>query len=199
MRWLPASEALEGEQIRLDPNTRFQKLLGFAAALTDAACYTLNRLQGSSRDQLFQELFHSSQLGLSVCRICVGSSDYSTKIYSFDEGEPDPDLTRFSIDHDREYILPVLKQASKVNPDLFLFSSPWSPPGWMKFNNSMLGGSMRNHYFSSYANYYMKFLQTYAAEGVPVQALTTQNEVDTDQDGVYLATRGRDTFRPATT
>ena len=70
-----------------------------------------------------------------------------------------------------------------MNPDLFLFSSPWSPPGWMKFNNSMLGGSMRNHYLGVYAQYFLKFLQGYAAEGVPIQAVTSQNEVDTDQDG----------------
>jgi len=122
-------------------------------------------------------------MGLSTGRICVGSSDYSTKVYSYDDGEPDPDLTRFSIEHDREYILPMLRQARQANPDLFLFSTPWSPPGWMKFNGSMLGGSMRNHYFPVYARYYLKFLQGYAAEGVPVQALTTQNELDTDQDG----------------
>jgi glucosylceramidase len=122
-------------------------------------------------------------LGLSVGRICVGSSDYSTKLYSFDDGDADPDLTRFSIEHDREYILPMLRQARQVNPDLFLFSSPWSPPGWMKFNGTMLGGSMRKHYLPAYAQYYLKFLQAYAAEGVPIQALTSQNEVDTDQDG----------------
>jgi hypothetical protein len=67
---------------------------------------------------------------------------------------------------------------------LFYFPSGWfQPPGWMKFNGTMLGGSMRNHYFPVYAKYYLKFLQGYAAEGVPVQALTSQNEVDTDQDG----------------
>jgi len=92
-------------------------------------------------------------------------------------------LQRFSIDHDREYILPVLRQAREVNPDLFLFSSPWSPPGWMKAGGSMLGGSMRPKYLSSYAQYFLKFLQAYAAAGVPVQAVTPQNEPDTDQDG----------------
>lgn len=98
-------------------------------------------------------------MGLSIGRICVGSSDYSTKVYSFDEGEPDPQLKRFSIEHDREYILPILRQARKTNPELFLFSSPWSPPGWMKANGSMLGGSMRKASFPVYAQYYLKFLQ----------------------------------------
>ena len=122
-------------------------------------------------------------MGLNVCRTCVGSSDYSTKVYSYDEGGPDPELQHFSIEPDRAYILPMLREARKVNPDLFIFASPWSPPGWMKANGSIWGGSMRRKYMSAYANYFLKFLQGYESEGVPVQAVTIQNEVDTDQDG----------------
>ncbi len=186
-RWEQASEIPGTDQIRLNPSLQFQPILGFGGAFTDAACYTFDQLAPSAREQLFHELFHPSEMGLSVGRICVGASDYSTKLYSFDDGEADPDLSRFSIAHDQEYILPVLRQARTANPDLFLFSSPWSPPGWMKFNGSMLGGAMRNHYLPVYAQYYLKFLEAYRAEGVPVQALTTQNEVDTDQDGTMPA------------
>src|SRR5207302_10964140 len=122
------------------PTQRIQTFHGFARALTRDECYTFIRLTTDEREKLFHELVHPSEMGLSVGRICVGSSDYSAKLYSYDEGEPDPDLTRFSIDHDREFILPVLRQACQANPDMFLFSSPWSPPGWMKFNGTMLGG-----------------------------------------------------------
>jgi glucosylceramidase len=181
--WRPAVGTLTGDQVQLNPTIKFQEILGFGGAFTDATCYIFNQLAPSAREQLFHELFDRSEMGLSTGRICVGSSDYSTKVYSYDDGDADPDLARFSIDHDRQYILPMLRQARQVNPDLFLFSTPWSPPGWMKFNNSMLGGSMRSQYFAVYAKYYLKFLQEYAAEGVPVQALTSQNEVDTDQDG----------------
>ena len=181
--WRRASSTAAADKLRLNPSTKFQQILGFGGAFTDATCYMFNQLAPAAREKLFHELFHPSEMGLSTGRICVGSSDYSTKLYSYDDGEADPELKRFSIEHDRGYILPMLRQARQVNPDLFLFSSPWSPPGWMKFNNSMLGGSMRNLYFAAYANYYLKFLQAYAAEGVPVQALTSQNEVDTDQDG----------------
>jgi len=181
--WGPAPEAPAVNQIRLDTSKKFQKVLGFGGAFTDAACYMFNQLAPAAREQLFHEMFHPSEMALSVCRICVGSSDYALKAYSFDEGEPDSDLARFSIAHDREYILPVLRQARQANPDLFLFASPWSPPGWMKSNGSMLGGSMRRHFLPVYAKYFLKFLQAYAAEGVPVQAVTPQNEVDTDQDG----------------
>src|SRR6266498_3078341 len=181
--WQSASGSNAPDTVVVDPNQKFQEILGFGGAFTDAACYTFNRLDPAARKKLFHELFHPSEMGLSVCRTCIGSSDYSTKAYSFDGGDADPDLTRFSIDHDRAYILPMLREARKANPDLYLFSSPWSPPGWMKSNGSMLGGSMRRQYMPSYANYFVKFLQGYEAEGVPVQAVTVQNEVDTDQDG----------------
>ena len=172
-----------GSVIELNPAKKFQEMLGFGAAFTDAACYTLNRLDAPVREQLFHDLFHQSEMGLNVCRTCMGASDYSTEIFSYDEGEPDPEMKRFSIAHDRAYVLPMIREARKQNPELFLFSSPWSPPGWMKAGGSMLGGSMRQHYFAPYALYFVKFLQAYAAEGVPVQAVTVQNEVDTDQDG----------------
>jgi glucosylceramidase len=181
--WRRAFSTPGTDLIRLNPNTKFQQILGFGGAFTDASCYMFSQQAPAAREQLFHEMFHPSQMGLSIGRICVGSSDYSRKVYSYDEGEPDPELTRFSIEYDREYILPMLRQARGVNPELFLFSTPWSPPGWMKFNGSMLGGSMRKFYLPVYAKYYLKFLQAYDAEGVPVQALTPQNEVDTDQDG----------------
>lgn len=185
--WSAAAAPAHGDQIQLIPGKKFQEILGFGGAFTDATCYTFNQLDAQAREQLFHEMFHPSEMNLSVCRTCVGASDYSASLYSFDDGDADPDLKRFSIDHDRKYILPILRDARHANPDLFLFSSPWSPPGWMKFNGSMLGGSMRKFYFAVYAQYFLKFLQGYAAEGVPVQAVTSQNEVDTDQDGTMPA------------
>jgi glucosylceramidase len=126
-------------------------------------------------------------MSLNVCRTCIGSADAAASVYSFDDGDPDPELKRFSIDHDRAYILPVLREARAVNSELFLFGSPWSPPGWMKDNGSMLGGCMRHTYMPSYAKYFVRFLADYAAAGVPVQAITIQNEVDADQQGLMPA------------
>lgn len=182
LKWKSAG-ASKGAVIEVNPAKKYQEMLGFGAAFTDSACYTFNRLDASVRETLFHELFHPSEIGLNVCRTCIGASDYATEMFSYDEGEPDPDMKRFSIAHDQPYVLPILREARKQNPDLFLFSSPWSPPGWMKAGGSMLGGSMRQHYFAPYALYFVKFLQAYAAEGVPIQAVTVQNEVDTDQDG----------------
>jgi len=182
LEWRPAT-ASDPAAIILDPSRTYQEMLGFGAAFTDAACYTMNELPSNARQQLLHDLFHPAAMNLSVCRTCMGSSDYSTKVYSYDEGDPDPEMKRFSIEHDRSGILPILRQARAINPELFLLASPWSPPGWMKANGSMLGGSMRKHWFAAYATYFVKFLQSYAAEGAAINAVTSQNEVDTDQDG----------------
>jgi glucosylceramidase len=175
------------EHDRSESAEKLQPILGFGAAFTDAACYLFNSLGPKARTELFNKLFSPSQMNFNVCRICIGSSDCSTAIFSYDDGEIDPDLSRFSLAHDHEYVLPVLRQAKAVNPDLFLFASPWSPPGWMKSNGSMLGGCMRHTYMASYADYFLKFLRAYERAGVPVQAATVQNEVDTDQDGTMPA------------
>ena len=168
----------------INPKEQKQEVVGFGGAFTDATCYTLNRLEPGVRKELFHEFFAPEEMHLSAGRICIGASDYSVKAYSFDDSpEPDPELTRFSIDHDRDYIIPILKEARAINPNLWLLGSPWSPPGWMKFNNSMLGGSMRRKYLGVYADYFIKFLDAYAAAGVRVNSVTSQNEVDTDQDG----------------
>jgi glucosylceramidase len=188
LTWKPAGNlaagAVAADAIVLNPAEARQEMLGFGAALTDASCYVLSRLAAAEQQALLHELFAPGEMALNVCRTCIGASDYSQTVYSFDDStEPDPELKKFSIDHDRAYILPILSAARRVNPELFLFSSPWSPPGWMKSNGSMLGGAMRNHYFEPYAQYFLKFLAEYKAAGVEIDAVTVQNEVDTDQDG----------------
>lgn len=181
--WKPA-EQVAAEAIMLDPSNTKQEMLGFGAAMTDASCYLLSQLTESERQSVMHDFFAPSEMAMNVCRTCIGSSDYSRTVYSFDDSnEPDPELKKFSIDHDKAYILPMLREARKVNPDLFLFSSPWSPPGWMKPNNSMLGGTMRKTNLAPYAQYFLKFLEGYKAEGVTIDAVTVQNETDAEQEG----------------
>lgn len=185
--WTRVLEPVSEDVITINRENKFQSVLGFGAAFTDGTCHLFNQLAPAIREDLFHRLFHPSEMALNVCRTCIGSSDHSASIYSFDDGGPDPELQRFSIAHDRTYILPILRQARSVNPDLFLFSSPWSPPGWMKDNGSMLGGCMRHTYMPSYANYFVKVIQAYEREGIPIQAITIQNEVDADQQGLMPA------------
>lgn len=184
---LPVWRTVSAERsagIHIDTTKHYQEILGFGAAFTDASCYLLAELDEQKRAALLNDLLGPNGLRLSVGRTCIGASDYSRFAYTLDESpDPDPELQKFSIEHDREYILPILRDAQKVNPNLFLFSSPWTPPGWMKAGYSMLGGSMRKRYLSAYAEYFVRFLQGYSQDGVNIQAVTVQNEVDTDQDG----------------
>lgn len=183
LEWKQAG-AIAADAIALDPGATRQEMLGFGAAMTDAACYVLSQLGDSEREPVMHDLFAPDEMALNVCRTCIGASDYSRTVYSFDESkDPDPDLKNFSIDHDKAYILPMLREARKQNPDLFLFSSPWSPPGWMKPNASMLGGCMRKQSFDPYARYFLRFLDGYKSEGVAIDAVTVQNETDAEQEG----------------
>jgi glucosylceramidase len=181
--WTKAARRAAAADVTVDPTKPAQTILGFGAAFTDAACYTLSRLSDDDRANLLHTMFGQDQHALSVGRITIGASDYSTAAYSYDDGAADPELKRFSIDHDRDYILPVLRAALNVNPDLFLFASPWSPPGWMKYSNSMLGGNIRPENIPTYARYIQKFVEAYAAADVKVRAVTVQNELDADQGG----------------
>lgn len=175
-------KARPGHTIELLPDHTFQSILGFGGAFTDAACNVFSRMPAGLRKRLFHELFE--ELRLNTCRTTIGASDYSTEAYTYDESsEPDPQLEHFSIAHDRKWVLPMLRQALKVNPDLFLFSSPWTPPGWMKPTNSMFGGNMARRYMDAYARYFVKFIAAYKKAGVSIRAVTVQNEVDTDQGG----------------
>jgi glucosylceramidase len=183
LTWTSA-EQISAEAIVLNPTATRQEILGFGAAMTDSSCYVLSQLSDSERQSVLHDIFNPAEMAMNVCRTCIGASDYARTVYSFDESDtPDPDLKKFSIDHDKAYILPVLRESRKHNPDLFLFSSPWSPPNWMKPNKSMIGGAMRKTSFDPYARYFLKFLEGYKAEGVPIDAVTVQNETDAEQEG----------------
>jgi glucosylceramidase len=181
--WMTSAEP-GAASIIVDANTTKQEVLGFGAAMTDSSCYVLGEMKEDERQALIHDLFAPGEMAFNVCRTCVGASDYARNLYSFDESDtPDPEMKKFSIDHDKAYILPMLREARKQNPELFLFSSPWSPPGWMKPDKTMLGGAMRRTNFGAYALYFQKFLEGYKAEGVLIDAVTVQNETDAEQEG----------------
>lgn len=169
--------------ISVDVSKTYQDILGFGAAFTDSACYVIDGLPADQRTALLEELFTPSAMGLNVCRTCIGASDYARVAYSYAEVPNDMELQHFSIAYDQSYIIPVLRAARDVNPDLFLFASPWSPPGWMKTSSSMLGGWMREQYLEVYARYFLRFIDEYIKAGVRIDAVTPQNEVETDQLG----------------
>jgi len=191
--WLNSASAAAGsataELIHIDEADVRQTILGFGAAFTDAACSLISRMKPEAQEKLLHEFFSADGMRLSAGRLCIGSSDYAREAYSYDDvREPDPEMKHFSIDHDRDAVLPVLRAALRINPELFLLAAPWSPPGWMKSGGSMMGGSMQKQAFAAYAQYFVRFLEAYKAEGVQVGAVTSQNEVDTDQEGKMPAT-----------
>ena len=181
--WTPLQRQ-SADAIVIDPSSVRQEILGFGGALTDATCYVISQMPEVQRAALLEELFSPGGMALNVCRTTIGASDYSLSAYTYDDSPtPDPELKKFSIDHDKACILPILREARHINPGLFLFSSPWSPPGWMKSSNTLFGGAMRFRYLGAYAEYFRRFLAGYQAEGVEVDAVTVQNETDSEQEG----------------
>lgn len=167
--------------IAIEPKKTYQTIDGFGASFTDSSAYLIDQvLEANDKASLMTKLFDLEQgIGLSVIRNPMGASDYARTIYSYDDqpaGQVDPELKDFSIAHDLESILPLTKWAGEINPDLQVFASPWSPPGWMKTSGIMNGGKLKGEYYEAYANYFVKFIQAYQKRGIEINAITPQNE-----------------------
>ena len=170
-----------GVVIDVDPATRYQEMAGFGAAITDASALLIQkRLDPAQRAALMQELFgRNPGIGLSFTRLTIGASDFSPEHYSFDDmppGRTDPTLQHFSIEPNRAAVLPTVKAALAINPQLRVMASPWSAPGWMKSTDSLITGTLKPEAFSSFAQYLSRYVSAYKSEGVPIFALTLQNE-----------------------
>ena len=171
-------------QISVNENQLDQQMDGFGASLTDGSAWLMsNKMSKSQRDKLLEQLFSPTKgIGLNFLRQPMGASDLtapSSGEYSYDDmpkGQTDPNLTHFSIAHDEAYIIPLLKQALQINPGIKIVATPWSPPGWMKSTDSMEGGTLNPDAYVPYANYFVKFIQAYQAQGIPIYAVTAQNE-----------------------
>ncbi|MEP6549630.1 MAG: glycoside hydrolase family 30 beta sandwich domain-containing protein [Gemmatimonadales bacterium] len=173
--------------IEVDESKSYQQMIGFGAAMTDASAYLIqNKLSAADREALLQDLFgRDGGIGMSFIRVPMGASDFSLRHYSYDDmpaGQADSALTHFSIDADRAEKLPLLRRALAINPDLKLMASPWSPPGWMKTTNSLIKGTLQPKFLDSFASYFVKFIRAYEREGVPVYAISLQNEPNFEPD-----------------
>ncbi len=179
------SEATDVTAITIDPKRTFQPILGLGASFEHTTCSNLARMPAAERDRAIAELVASNGAGMNLMRVCIGTSDFCGEDwYSYDDlppAETDPDLLHFSIGRDRDYILPVLRRARELNPYLLYFASPWSPPGWMKTSGNMIGGELLPKYYGVYAQYFVRFIQAYADEGIPIYAVTVQNEPGVDR------------------
>jgi glucosylceramidase len=163
----------------VDPTKRFQTLEGFGGAFTEAAAVTLQKLSPANRERALRAYFDPGEgHGYSLCRTHINSCDFALGNYAYTEVAGDVELKHFTIDRDRRALLPMICDARKIAGEkLRLFASPWSPPAWMKTNGQMnRGGKLKPEYRDAWARYYVRFIQEYAKEGVPIWGLTVQNE-----------------------
>jgi glucosylceramidase len=182
-----AGAATGDEVVAIDPSKRFQRMHGFGAAITDASAELLTRLPEKKRSAIMAELFgrKNGGLGLSFTRLTVGASDFSPSHYSYDDtpgNAPDPELKHFSIAPARQYVLPRVREALAINPDLKVMLSPWSPPAWMKTTKSLVQGQLEPKYYPAFAQYLARTVEGFGREGVPVSMLSIQNEPDFEPD-----------------
>ncbi len=170
--------------ITVTPDSRHQAVIGFGAAITDASAWLIQqRSQPDARQALLGELFgrQGDGIGLSFTRLTIGASDFSRHHYSLDDppdGEPDPQLAHFDIAPNRADVIPVARAALAINPDLKIMASPWSAPAWMKSSDNLVTGTLRPQYYDAFARYLLRYVDAYRAEGVPIWALSVQNEPD---------------------
>ena len=165
--------------IMIDPERTFQTIEGFGGAFTDAAADVFAQLPKAAQEKFLEASFDPvNGNGYTLCRTTIHSCDYAAGMYTYAEVPGDKKLEHFSIEHDRQNRLPLIKRAqAAAKGKLRLYASPWSPPGWMKTNGEMKhGGKLKPEYRQTWADYFVKYVKAYAAEGVPIWGLTVQNE-----------------------
>lgn len=167
--------------IEVDPSKTFQTIDGFGFTLTEASAFLINRMPQASREKLLRELFGTGAeaASISYLRIGMGATDLSTKVYSYDDllpGEADPQLRSFSLAQDTVDMIPLLKSILRINPKINIMATPWSPPAWMKDNNSTIGGSLLSKYYPVYARYFVEYIRQMKSKGIRIDAVTIQNE-----------------------
>lgn len=172
---VPFTGSPQAVDIRIDANSRGQRFTGAGASVTGASAHLLQGLPPAQRTTVLKSLFSTEGdgIGLSYLRQPLGSTDFDADAnpYTYED-------TRgaFSIDRDRSQIIPVLKQATAINPAIRFMGSPWSPPAWMKTGDSLNGGSLRTEHYQAYADYLVKAIRAYGQEGITLTDLTAQNE-----------------------
>ncbi|WIV95799.1 glycoside hydrolase family 30 protein [Kinneretia aquatilis] len=180
-RFKPGQKALP-LHIEVDSSQRFQTMEGFGASLTDASVWLMQqRMSETQRRALLEELFGRGPggIGFDLTRLTIGASDFSRSHYSYLDlppGQTDMALKAFSIEAARAELLPVVKSALAINPRLQVMASPWSAPGWMKQTDSLIKGRLKPEMYGVFSEYLVRYVDAFSAEGVPIFALTIQNE-----------------------
>ncbi|MGC8750422.1 glycoside hydrolase family 30 protein [Hydrotalea sp.] len=169
------------EVITVDSTKQYQTMDGFGFTLTGGSAVLINQLPTSQKLALLNELFgnDSGSIGINFLRISIGASDLNSSVFSYDDvpnGTTDTLLQHFSLAADTVDLIPVLKAILQINPNIKILGSPWSAPTWMKSNNATVGGSLLPQYYQVYAQYLAKYIMAIQQQGIPVYAITIQNE-----------------------
>ena len=167
--------------IEVDETQTFQTIDGFGFTLTGGSAQGINKLNPQKRQELLQELFgkNDNSISISYLRISIGASDLNAAPFTYDDlasGQTDVNLTQFSLNPDKNDVIPMLKEILAINPQIKIIATPWSAPIWMKDNNGFVGGSLKPEFYGVYANYFVKYIQKMKEEGIPITAITPQNE-----------------------
>ena len=173
--------AAQEAAITVDDTIRYQGIDGFGFALTGGSAELLMRMSPAHRTALLKELFSTqgTSIGVSYLRVSIGSSDMNERVFTYDDlapGSQDPTLTHFNLGPDLADVVPVLKEILAIDPHLSILGSPWSAPAWMKTNGKSKAGSLLPADYGVYAQYFVKYIQAMAAQGIPISAVTVQNE-----------------------
>ena len=171
----------QNNEIRIDQDQTYQTMDGFGFCLTGGSAYLIHKMNTDKRMQLLKELFGTDgkNIGISYLRVSIGASDLDSQVFSYDDlppGETDVNMEKFSLAPDRPNLIPVLKEILSINPQIKILGSPWSPPMWMKTNDSSKGGSLKPEYYDAYAKYFVKYIEGMRKEGIHIDAITIQNE-----------------------
>jgi len=179
LKFADKAQPLETEIcVFVDPAKTFQTMLGIGSALTDASAETFYKLPKAAQKEFLTAFYDKEKgIGYTLARTNIQSCDFSSDSYSY-VADKDASLKTFNIGHDLKYRVPFIKEAiAAAGGKLTLFASPWSPPGWMKDNNDVLhGGKLKPEYMQSWANFFVKFINAYQKQGIPVWGVTVQNE-----------------------
>ena len=174
-------DAGDGPVIDVDDSKRFQIMDGFGFALTGGSAELLMRMTPARRAALLKELFGTGPdgMGTSYLRVSVGASDMNERVFTYDDmpaGQTDPQLEHFALGPDMGDVVPVLKEILAISPKIAILGSPWTAPSWMKTNSLPKAGSLKPEFYPVYARYLVRYVQAMEAQGIPIHALTMQNE-----------------------
>lgn len=163
--------------LKLDPSTTYQTLVGIGGSFTESSAQVLSELSAKQRTSVLQKYFSPDGAHCSLTRTHIASCDFSVTNYTYAPVPGDTELEHFSIEPDRKYLLPMIHEAQKISGAEFkIIASPWTAPPWMKSNKTWNGGSLLEEHYQTFADYFVKYIHAYAAEGVAIWGITPTNE-----------------------